>query len=123
MEKDIAVKIENDSRKEALRTSRKRIICNSLLLASEIIEKNRNVWDLVKSGIVDDRNELVQCVGILVAMQISKERGGSEREILPEKLDFAFGWRYQYLEGDDFAEIAQEYEAIREWLKDPNSKV
>jgi hypothetical protein len=123
MEKHIAAKAECVDRNEALRNSGKRIICDSLLLAAEIIEKNRNVWDLIRRGIVDDQNELVQSVGILLGMEMDKKRGSFRGGTLVDKLHFTFGWKYQALKEDDFEDIVDEYTAIREWLKDPDSEV
>ncbi len=123
MERHIPVRAECVNRNEALRNSGKRIICDSLLLAAEIIEKNRNVWDLVKKGIVDDQNELVQSVGILLGMEMDRKRESPRGGTLADKLDFTFGWKYQALKESDFEEIVDEYTAIREWLKDPNSEV
>jgi hypothetical protein len=123
MGKHTALKAEGRDRNEALRNSGKRIICDSLLLAAEIIEKNRNVWDLVRRGIVDDQNELVQSVGILLGMEMDRKRESPRGGTLADKLDFTFGWKYQALKESDFEEIVDEYTAIREWLKDPNSEV
>lgn len=123
MEKHTALKAEGLDRNEALRNSGKRIICDSLLLAAEIIEKNRNVWDLVKRGIVDDQNELVRSVGILLGMEMDTKRESPRGGTLADKLDFTFGWKYQALKESDFEDIVDEYTAIREWLKDPNSEV
>lgn len=123
MEKHTALKAEGLDRNEALRNSGKRIICDSLLLAAEVIEKNRNVWDLVKKGIVDDQNELVQSVGILLGMEMDKKRESFRGGTFVDKLYFTFGWKYQALKESDFEEIVDEYTAIREWLKDPNSEV
>ncbi|MFA7628021.1 MAG: hypothetical protein WCY37_01200 [Candidatus Dojkabacteria bacterium] len=123
MEKHTALKAEGLDRNEALRNSGKRIICDSLLLAAEVIEKNRNVWDLVKKGIVDDQNELVQSVGILLGMEMARKHERAKGGALPEKLQFTFGWKYQALKGEDFEDVVCEYEAIREWLKDPDSEV
>jgi hypothetical protein len=122
MEKDTAMKAECADRKEALRNSGKRIICDSLLLAAEIIEKNKNVWDLVQRGIVDDQNELVQCVGILLGMEMGKHKVHPRETTLADRLSFTFGWR-NHLNDKDFEDVVDEYTAIREWLKDPNSKV
>lgn len=123
MEKQTALKAEVLDRNEALRNSGKRIICDSLLLAAEIIEKNRNVWDLVRRGIVDDQNELVQSVGILLGMKMDRKRESLRGGTLADKLHFTFGWKYQALKGEDFEDVVCEYEAIREWLKDPDSEV
>ncbi|KUK67131.1 MAG: hypothetical protein XD87_0312 [candidate division WS6 bacterium 36_33] len=123
MEKYTPAKGECVDRNEALRNTGKRIICDSLLLAAEIIEKNRNVWDLVRRGIVDNQNELVQCVGILLGMEIAKQKERTKEEDLVDRLEFTFGWRHQGLKRGDYVDIVDEYTTIREWLKDPNSKV
>jgi hypothetical protein len=123
MEKYTPVKAECVDRKEALRNSGKRMICDSLLLAAEIIEKNRNVWDLVRRGIVDDQNELVKSVGILLGMEMDRKRESHREGTLADKLHFTFGWKYPALKEKDFEDIVDEYTAIREWLKDPNSEV
>lgn len=122
MERNTALKAEGVNRNEALKNSGKRIICDSLLLAAEIIEKNRNVWDLVRRGIVDDKNELVQCVGILLGRELEKNKSHKRQISLEDKLSFTFGWRYP-LDDDDFEDIVEEYTAIREWLKDTDSEV
>jgi hypothetical protein len=124
MEKYLAAKEECADINETLRDAGKKIICNSLLLAANIIEKNGNVWNLVEEGIIDgNQNELVQSVGILLGIEKTKQKEKVRGETLADMLYFTFAGKYHALKKEDFEDIVCEYEAIREWLKDSGSEV
>ena len=106
--------IEGDNEKELLKETQKRILSDSLLLGSQIIKKRKNVWDLVRKGIVDEDDELITCVRILST---------TEEDDLVDKLHFAFRCGYPFLGEQDYQDVVGEYREIREWLDNEDSQV
>lgn len=105
--------IEKDNQREILKESQKRILSDSLILGSQIIKNKKNVWDLVKRGIVDEDHELITCVRILST---------TEEDDLVDKIHFAFRCGYPFFEKKDYEDVVGEYREIREWLDHEDSQ-
>ena len=116
MEKECASYLE----KHELNKSARRILTDSLLLASNIIEGRKNVFELVSKNIVDKDDELVKCVGILSDLE------KNNKEIVVEDNFFSDFWEEEICgdpnddnnDEDIIKHEIQYYEDLRNIVKD-----
>jgi hypothetical protein len=124
---DTVSNLERQEKIEAQKFSQRRMLCDSLLLASTVMDKKKNIWDLVTKNIIDEKDDLVKCVGILLASNKVSSKIESvpinEDDIFVTSLAFAFKPKYSLLDIEDYEVVVAEYREIREWLEDEDSKV
>lgn len=106
-QKQYSLKVElNESPKDIA----KRLVLNSLLVASLAIRDKRSIKEAVEKGIIEEADETAICVRILSSKNYNPEE-------LPFNLKAAFSGKLKSLTFEDYADLSERFCIAREWLE------